>query len=97
MQIIYFQQVQLHFPGRFSNENYMEHGLSIARHGSYASDIGGVLKLETGRPPLYANVLALGYKIFGEEYLGLVFNNIFLLTLIVVFLIGSNVIKEVGV
>ena len=100
LQIIYFQQVQLHFPGEgFSNENYMEHGLAIARHGSYASDIDGVLKLETGRPPLYANVLALGYKIFGEkEYLGLVFNNIFLfLTLIVVFLIGSNVNKEVGV
>lgn len=99
LQIIYFQQVQIHLPGEgFSNENYMEHGVSISRYGSYASEIDGAIKLETGRPPLYANVLALGYKIFGEkEYLGLVINNIFLFfTLIVVYLIGNSVSPSVG-
>jgi 4-amino-4-deoxy-L-arabinose transferase-like glycosyltransferase len=100
LQIIYFQQVQVHLPGEgFSNENYMQHGVSIARYGSYATEIDGALRLETGRPPLYANILALGYKIFGEkEFLGLVLNNILLfLTLVIVYLIGTNVNKEVGV
>ena len=80
LQIIYFQQVQIHLPGEgFSNENYMEHGVQISRHGVYASELDGNIIPETGRPPLYANILALGYKIFGEkEYLGLVINNIFL-------------------
>ena len=92
-QIACTANVFAYLPDGFRTENFY-HPITqnLISYGSYALGEPPTLEPSTFRPPFYAFVLSLVYRIFGaQEIVGVVMNNVFLTaTLVLVYLIGRQ-------
>lgn len=88
-----------YFPSGFWTEDYYHPlAVNLLKYGAYGFGEPPDLELSTHRPPLYAATLAILYRVFGsDETVGVVFNNVLLIGLIVVtFLAGRRLHAAVG-
>lgn len=98
-QIACTANVLAYLPDGFRTENfYHPIAQNLMSYGSYALGESGALEPSTFRPPFYAFVLSLVYRIFGaQEMVGVVMNNVFLTAMLVlVYLIGRRINPSVG-
>lgn len=98
-QVLTLRATLLHHSTGFETENfYHPTAVNILQAGVYGFGTAPDIEPSTFRPPLYSAVLAGLYGVFGvDERVGIVFNNLLLLGLIVLtFMIGSRFGPWVG-
>jgi hypothetical protein len=98
-QIACTVNVLAYLPDGFRTENfYHPIAQNLMSYGSYALGEPTALEPSTFRPPFYAFVLSLFYRIFGaQEMVGVVLNNVFLtVMLVLVYLIGRRLSPGIG-
>ncbi|MBT3334042.1 MAG: hypothetical protein HN394_21265 [Rhodospirillaceae bacterium] len=98
-QVACTTNVLAYLPDGFRTENfYHPVAENLMSYGAYALGEPTALEPSTFRPPFYALVLSLVYRIFGaQEMYGVVMNNVFLtMMLVLVYLIGRRINPSIG-